>query len=122
MPGGESRPAPGLRNLGWHRASDHERAERLVWPRVPGCYPEAAFDVAEGAPTPPGGFLPVQRKLDAPRRAYGLGFGRSEGCARGLVWLQKSTSDVRSERSIGGELQAYQKSAWVWPLRLVLEW
>jgi len=60
------------------------------------CHPEWAADVAEGASTPSGGYLPVQRKLDALHRRCALGIGRSYGCACGLFWLQKSTSGIRS--------------------------
>lgn len=52
------------------------------------------------------GFLPVQRKLDASRRAFAPGIERSHGCARGLFWLQKSTGGVRSRCSIRSEPQA----------------
>jgi len=60
------------------------------------CHLESAADVVEGAPTPSGDYLPVQRKLEAPHRTYPSGIGRSHGCACGLFWLQKSTSGIRS--------------------------
>jgi hypothetical protein len=49
-----------------------------------GCHPKSAVDVTDGAPTPFGGFLPVQRKLEASHQAHASGIGRSQGCARGL--------------------------------------
>lgn len=85
-----------------------DRAARFVTAKMLRCHPESAVDVAEGAPTPSGGFLPVQRKLDALHRTSRWGSGgptvvlagcsgcRSRRAALGLgVPSQRAASSLR---------------------------
>jgi len=71
-----------------------------------GCCPKSAVDVTEGAPTPFGGFLPVQRKLEAFHQAHASGIGRSQGCARGLFLVAEVDERRPVQASFEREPQA----------------
>jgi len=121
MPGGESRPAPGLRNLGWRRETPL-RTCRKARRGVASVVSPGGGDRCGGR-----GLNPFRRFPSSPAQAgRAMSIGRAgngtiRGCARGLVWLQKSASGVRSERPTCGEPSsprvrlglAIQPSAWV---------
>jgi hypothetical protein len=78
--------------------------------------PESTDDEAVGAPTPPGGLLPVQRELDARRRRSRSGLGWS-------VVVLVGCSDCRGRREASCSLAAFggRRASSVHQSGLVLE-
>jgi len=95
-PDGESRPASGPKNLGWHRAEALRSSRKVRNGADVSVSPGAGGRCGGRGPNPFRSLSPSPAQAGRAASDVRLGIGWFCGCACGLFWLQKSTSGVGS--------------------------
>lgn len=87
-PGGESRPASGPKNLGWHRAEASRSSRKVRHGEDVTVSPGVGGRCGGRGPNPFRRFPPSPAQAGRAASDVALGIGWSYGCACGLFWLQ----------------------------------